>query len=158
MASVDDVAAAVLSRTGPIDTFKFQKLVYYCEAWHLVWEAEPLFEDRIEAWANGPVIPVLYQKHRRTYSVSEWPDGDATNLSDAQNESIDAVVSFYGEYKGFQLAELTHREDPWRLARAAAGLTPGERGSVEITKESLRIYYEGLIGTSDTGPTPFFED
>src|SRR5665213_2316970 len=62
LASVDDVAAAILKRTGAIDTFKLQKLVYYCQAWHLVWDGVPLFKARIEAWANGPVVPKLYQQ------------------------------------------------------------------------------------------------
>lgn len=151
MPSVDDVAAAVLQRTGkPLDTFKLQKLVYYCEAWHLVWEAESLFGDRIEAWANGPVIPALYQKHRTQYSVSSWDDGDASALSRSQRETVDAVVKFYGKYKGFELAELTHLEAPWRDARAVAGLAPGDRGNVEIPREAMRLYYEGLIGTTGT--------
>jgi uncharacterized phage-associated protein len=149
MASVDDVAAAILSRTGPIDTFKLQKLVFYSEAWHLVWEAESLFDDRIEAWANGPVIPLLYKKHHGRYQVPDWPSGKAERLTKEQLESIDAVVHFYGKFKGFQLAELTHGEDPWRLARANAGLNPGERGNAEISRESMRIFYEGLIGTTD---------
>lgn len=46
---MDDVAAAILERTGPLDTFKLQKLVYYAQAWHLVWDNEPLFEEPIEA-------------------------------------------------------------------------------------------------------------
>ena len=148
MASVDDVAAAVLARTGPIDTFKLQKLAYYSEAWHLVWDSESLFNDRIEAWANGPVIPSLYGKHRGRYVVDKWPDGNPSKLSKSQLESIEAVIKFYDKYKGFQLAELTHREDPWRLARASADLAPGQRGSVEISRESMRIFYEGLIGTT----------
>ena len=72
MASVHDVAAAILERTGPIDTFKLQKLAYYCQAWHLVWDEEPLFKARIEAWANGPVVRALYDKHRGSYRVSDW--------------------------------------------------------------------------------------
>lgn len=148
MPSVDDVVAAILARTGRIDTFKLQKLLYYCEAWHLVWDAESLYPDRIEAWANGPVVPTVYQKHRGHYMVDSWPDGDTSVLTDSQNESIDAVVKFYGRFRGYQLAELTHREAPWRDARARGGLEPGERGNVEIDRESMRMYYEGLIGTT----------
>jgi uncharacterized phage-associated protein len=150
MASVDDVAAAILKRTGPIDTFKLQKLAYYCQAWHLVWESKPLFEAEIQAWANGPVVPDLYRKHRGRYTVNEWPHGDPAALSADERSSVDAVVKFYKKYKGYELAELTHREAPWRDARASAGLGPGERGSVTIDPEHMRIYYEGLIGTSGT--------
>jgi uncharacterized phage-associated protein len=146
MTKVDNIAAAILKRTGSINTFKLQKLVYYSEAWHLVWESESLFEDRIEAWANGPVVPALYQKHRTKYIVDAWPDGDAGALSDKENESIDAVLAFYGEYQGYQLAELTHQEEPWIRAREGLGL--GERGNAEISRESMRIFYEGLVGNT----------
>ena len=145
MASVDDVAAAVLERTGPVDTFKLQKLVYYCQAWHLVWEEEPLFEHRIEAWANGPVVPTLYRQHRRRYRVSKWPAGDSSRLRDKEVTTIDPVYEFYGRKTGLELAELTHRERPWRDAREWAGLAPGERGHVEITCQSMVEYYGGLV-------------
>ena len=57
--SVFDVAAYILDKLGPISTIKLQKLVYYCQAWSLVWDEEPLFSERIEAWVNGPVVREL---------------------------------------------------------------------------------------------------
>lgn len=147
MATVDDVAAAIVERLGPIDTFKLQKLVYYCQAWHLVWEEQPLFGARIEAWANGPVVRELYDQHRGRYRVDSWPSGDPFELSDAERESIDVVVEFYGKKPGYWLAELTHRETPWREAREESGLGPGERGTVEITLAAMDEYYGSLVGT-----------
>ncbi|WP_307850044.1 MULTISPECIES: type II toxin-antitoxin system antitoxin SocA domain-containing protein [unclassified Saccharopolyspora] len=38
---------------------KLQKLVYYSQAWHLVWDERPLFDEPVQAWANGPVVPDL---------------------------------------------------------------------------------------------------
>ena len=40
----------------------------------------------------------------------------------------------------WQLSELTHREPPWRQARAKAGLSEGERGNAVITHQSMRSY------------------
>lgn len=145
MASVDDVAAAVLARVGTIDTFKLQKLVYYCQAWHLVWEDRKLFDARIEAWANGPVVPKLYRQHRGLYRVREWPSGDASRLSKAEATTIDAVCDFYGDRTGMELAELTHREPPWREVRRAAGLAPGQRGKAEIPPSAMLEYYQSLL-------------
>ena len=31
---------------------KLQKLVYYSQAWSLIWDEKPLFEEEIEAWAK----------------------------------------------------------------------------------------------------------
>jgi uncharacterized phage-associated protein len=144
MARVDDVAADIVRRLKRIDTFKLQKLVYYSQAWHLVWEDEPLFQAPIEAWANGPVVPALYRQHRRMYRVSDWPSGDPSRLKPHEVTTIDAVVDFYGGRSGQELAELTHREDPWLLTRSEAGLAPGDRGRAEIPLQSIVEYYEAL--------------
>ena len=37
MASAHDVAAYILKKLGPMTAMKLQKLVYYCQAWSLVW-------------------------------------------------------------------------------------------------------------------------
>lgn len=146
MPSVDDVAAAVLERTGTIDTFKLQKLVYYCQAWHLAWEGELLYDARIEAWANGPVIPELYRKHRGEYRIEKWTEGNPDSLGKRETSTIDSVVDFYNKYSGWELAELTHRETPWREARA--GLGPNERGNQEIKPPAMLEFYSGLTPTS----------
>lgn len=143
MSKVDDVATAILNRTGRVDTWKFQKLVYYSQAWHLVWESEPLFPDRIEAWANGPVVPALYRHHRGSFRVATWPRGDEQSLNQDEIESIEAVLSFYGAKPGSWLSELTHRERPWLEARR--GLSAGERGDREITKAAMAEYYGSLL-------------
>ena len=41
--SVHDVAAYILQKHGPMTTMKLQKLVYYAQAWGLVWDDCPLF-------------------------------------------------------------------------------------------------------------------
>lgn len=142
MANAHDVAAYILRERGPMDTWKLQKLAYYSQAWHLTWEGEPLFADRIEAWANGPVVPTLYQGHRGEYKVERWPRGRISNLTKAERESIDAVLRHYGRMTGYALREQSHQEPPWRDARA--GLLPGERGNSVITLDSLVDYYGSL--------------
>ncbi len=57
MAHVQDVARYILEKRGRMSAMKLQKLVYYSQGWHLVFDGEPLFAERIEAWANGPVVP-----------------------------------------------------------------------------------------------------
>ena len=127
-----------------MSAMKLQKLVYYSQAWHLVWDEEALFSNRIEAWANGPVVRELYNHHRGQFSVGTWSRGDSDRLQPSERSTIDAVLSFYGNKQAHWLSELTHREAPWRDARA--GLAPGERGNSEITKEKLADYYGGLLG------------
>lgn len=148
MATANDVAAAVVRRTGPIDTFKLQKLVYYCQAWHLVWDNAPLFDDPVQAWAAGPVIRSVYENHRGRYSVTEWPSGDPGALTRSERATVDAVVGSYGGLTGRQLSHLTHNEQPWKDARD--GLAPTDRSNTEITLESLYAYYSALDDAEGT--------
>lgn len=143
MANVHDVAAYILGKQGSMTAMKLQKLCYYSQAWHLVWESKPMFNAKIEAWANGPVIPKLYEAHRGQFMVSSWPKGNADNLKKDEVESESVVLGAYGGMSAFELSELTHRELPWRDARQ--GLGAGERGNAEITPSALVEYYEALL-------------
>lgn len=143
-ASANDVAAYILRSRGPMPAMKLQKLVYYSLAWSLVWDDKPLFEETVEAWANGPVIRELYDAHRGQFSVSSVPMSDPDTLDRDQRETVDAVLQFYGEKSSQWLGDLTHMEAPWRDAREKGGLGSGERGKVPITHASLHEYYSAL--------------
>lgn len=142
MASVFDVSDYILRQLGPITAMKLQKLVYYSQAWSLVWDEAPLFDEKIEAWANGPVVPDLFNAHRGEFTVREERFGNFSNLNEDQKETIDAVLEFYGAKTANWLSDLTHREDPWRNARR--GLSDGERGNAEISHASMSEYYGNL--------------
>lgn len=140
-ASAFDVAAYILARLGAMTTWKLQKLVYYSQAWSLVWDDRPLFEERIEAWANGPVCPALYSVHRGMYLI-DTIGGNPGILDKDARETIDGVLDYYGDKGAQWLSDLTHAEAPWQQARR--GLPPGVRGSEEITRESMVEYYSSL--------------
>lgn len=137
-----DVAAYILQKQKEMTTMKLQKLVYYCQAWSLVWDEEPLFSENIEAWANGPVVRELYEKHRGWFKVSSWRSGNATSLNKNQKDTINSVLKYYGNKTSQWLSDLTHKEDPWKLARQ--GLSPSERGDKKISHASMMEYYSSL--------------
>ena len=142
MATAFDVAAYILREKGTMTAMKLQKLVYYSQAWSLVWDEKPMFPERIEAWANGPVVPELYDWHRGVYSLSSCSRGDANALTDQQRETLQAVLAAYGDQSSQWLSDLTHSEEPWRAARK--GLAPGQWGRREITLASMAEYYGAL--------------
>lgn len=140
MANCIDVADYILSEIGSTSAMKLQKLVYYSQAWHLVWEDKPLFREKIEAWANGPVVPILYKLHKGHFSLKpNFFGGNTENLSEKNKNVIDRVLKFYADKDSQWLSELTHLEEPWKLARL--GLSDGERGARTITLESMSEYY-----------------
>lgn len=140
MPSVQDVAAAILERTGPVTAMKLEKLVYYAQAWAVTRDGAPLFKERIEAWRNGPVCPALYFHHRGALTVATWPQGNAGALSPAHLGLVEDVLAVYGGKSSEWLSDLTHREAPWIDARA--GLMPQDKGNVEITPSAMKKYYE----------------
>ena len=142
MANVHDVAAYILQKRGPMSAMKLQKLVYYSQAWSLVWEDRPLFDDKIQAWANGPVVRALYDEHKGMFKVESWPRGNAESLTSTDVATIETVLDFYADDTAQQLSDLTHGEDPWRLARK--GIPDGTISEREITQESMMEYYSSL--------------
>lgn len=144
MASAVDVARYILQKTGPISAMKLQKLVYYSQAWALVWDDEPIFDEEIEAWANGPVVRELYEAHRGVFTVTEsiFGAGNPSLIKDKHRETIDVVIKELGKKSAQWLSDQTHSENPWRDARM--GLNDSDRGSQKISLESMAEYYGSL--------------
>lgn len=143
MAKVHDVAAYIIHKLRPIDAMKLQKLLYYAQAWTLVWDGKPLFSARIEAWANGPVVREIFKAYQGQFKVADAKYGNRDGLTPSEKVSVDAVLRFYGPKGGFYLSQLTHREPPWMNARR--GLAPGDPGHNEITLAAMRDYYGSLV-------------
>lgn len=143
MATVFDTAKYILSKLGALSTMKLQKLCYYAQAWSLVWDDAPLFDSEFEAWANGPVCPELFFRYQGRFSVS-FDDviGDVAALTQSQRDTVDEVVSYYGDKNAQWLSQLTHMEDPWKKARE--GLSDGDYSKCVISQESMALYYSGL--------------
>lgn len=143
MANVYDVADFILSEMGPISAMKLQKLVYYAKAWHAVWSEAELYPERIEAWANGPVVPALYGKHKGLFTLQPGQfKGNLKTLTPDEVDSIKRVLQTYGGKSSQWLSDLTHMEQPWIQARE--GVPAGERCAREIPTDALVEYYGAL--------------
>ena len=146
MATVFDVAQYILERKGRLDTIKLQKLVYYAQAWHLVWEDYPLFDSRIEAWGIGPVCPDLYAKYEgKDYLDPSVGIGNSANLQKYERRAIEDILETYGDDWAEYLVYYTQSEDPWINARQRAGALPGRRCNEEITLADMAEYYSGIM-------------
>jgi len=108
--NVFDVASYILYRLGETPTLKLHRLVYYCQAWSLVWDDAPLFTEQIKAWQNSPIVEVLFYKLQGSFT-SRVKDlfgiGDPLKLCTKQIETIDAVTAYYGDKNTQWLTELT---------------------------------------------------
>lgn len=135
----DTLIALARERNLEISNLKLQKLLYYAQAWNLVFTNEELFDEDIEAWVHGPVVPKVF----RRFKSFQWKtiDEPVTPLADAKVRShLEEVLNVYGHFNARQLERLTHSEAPWRDARK--GLAPDESGNTVISRASMKSFYE----------------
>lgn len=131
----------------PISPLKLQKLVYYAQAWHYTICGVPLFEEGIEAWMNGAVVPSLFRRFAR-YTKHSAVDIHQQELNfpvfDQKTAQIlFEVLSIYGEHSGAYLEQLTHQERPWQEARGI--LQPYAKSNAVISLESMKSYYSRFL-------------
>ena len=139
---VDESAGASITH------LKLQKLCYYAQAWHLVFNGKPLFKEEFQAWVHGPACPDLWHVYKdfNWYGIPR-SDCDPGIFSEEQIETLQAVWDAYGQYDGKYLEELTHQEQPWINARR--GYDPGDKCTNIITHNSMVEYYSTLIGSNE---------
>ncbi|NGX32563.1 MAG: hypothetical protein K1060chlam4_00611 [Candidatus Anoxychlamydiales bacterium] len=134
-------------KTKAVSNKKLQKLVYYSQAWSLVLNNKILFDDKIEAWIHGPVIPILYKKYKKfgfqhlsmndhNYKPEKKIPKDILNL-------LNEVWRIYGKYDADYLELLTHEEDPWIITRN--NIDPKVISSKTIPVDLMKIFYTSLL-------------
>ncbi|MDR3334868.1 MAG: DUF4065 domain-containing protein [Treponema sp.] len=138
----------------PSNQLKIQKLVYYCDAWHLVYFEQPLIEEDFEAWVHGPAIRSLWDlyKNKGNYFTKLHLNGENSDkirtyftrvLQKEQLELMSDVLKEYGDKSSYYLETLTHNERPWIEARR--GYSQSERSEVIIPKETMKEFYRTLL-------------
>jgi uncharacterized phage-associated protein len=142
------IAATIIERCkergiADVANLKLQKLLYYAQAWNLVFTDEPLFHETCEAWVHGPVVARVFGE----YKTSRWapiadPIGPAVEDPEIRAH-IDNVLEAYGNFGATQLERLTHQERPWIEARA--GLAPDEPSRNAISMKSMKEFYSLLV-------------
>lgn len=139
----NNLAAFIVKKLGGrVETLKLQKLMYYCNGWSLALRDRALFDDKIEAWKHGPVIPSVYAQHRTMPSVESWDFGDAGALDADVGRLVEGVLDIYGAKSGWALRQMTHAETPWRVAWDRCG--QGQRRHEVISKEEIASYFKSI--------------
>jgi uncharacterized phage-associated protein len=121
---------------------RLQKLLYYVQAWSLANRGRPMFPERIEAWAHGPVVRDLF-KTFTTYGDRPILPEDVVcqeiDLDEDDRAFIAGVWESFKDYSSTSLRRMTHEESPWIEARKGFG--PGDSCSNEITVEAIQAYF-----------------
>jgi len=143
MASARDVALFFACKADDeagdsITNLKIQKLLYYAQGAHLAIHGKPLFDQQIEAWAHGPVVPDVYQELKAFGSSSIQVEGmcEAFDRLDEREQSVvNEVYDVYGQYSAWKLRDMIHQEPPW---------VDTENGKV-IGLDSMKQFFSTLV-------------
>lgn len=139
-----------------VSNLKLQKLLYFIQAYFLTnkKDSSPCFNEKIEAWDFGPVVPDAYHEYKQ-YGSGDIPSIESYILLDTDNIwnservsfvdniikdedklLIDKVVDKFADYSATDLVSLTHRQSPWIDA-----YVPHQNN--EITMDAIREYFNG---------------
>jgi uncharacterized phage-associated protein len=131
-----------------LSNLKLQKLVYYAQGFSLALTGKPLFNETIEAWQHGPVVPSLYRslKQHGSEPVPAPENGiDIAAYPEDVRELLDEVYSVYGQFSASKLRNMTHQERPWLEAIAQGASKP-------ISLQTMKEYFSTLVNGQEQEP------
>lgn len=117
-----------------MSNMKLQKMLYYQQGFHLAYFNEPLFEEDIEAWMYGPVVPTVYEIYKTNGSKGILPQEKEVELNAKEEALFNEVFQTYNIFSASGLMNMTHSEKPWKT-------TPIGVGNV-ISKEKLCSFFK----------------
>lgn len=115
---------------------KLQKMLYYQQGFHLAYFNTPLFEEEIEAWMYGPVVPIMYEHFKNNGHNGIQPDYTLEFSFEQPKEQalFNEVCKVYGAFSTIGLMNMTHDEAPWKT-------TPTGEGNI-ISKNVMRSFFK----------------
>lgn len=131
-----------LASSGELLThLKLQKLLYYSEVWNQIINEKELFEENIQAWVHGPVVPEIYIK----YKSNKWnplpvPETEPKGIDKEIIKVLKQIMNSYGALTAKALENMTHEDQPWIDARN--GRSAEERCETIIPKDSLVKFFK----------------
>ena len=135
-----------------ITNLRLQKILYFIQVDFLTNLGKPCFDEDIEAWNFGPVIPEVYHEFK-CYGNSKIPlvrryIENETNIWDSQiryfdykkldkedRRRIEDIIRQCERYTTSELVEITHNQTPWVQAYK-------RRYDNIITRDSLVRYFK----------------
>lgn len=139
-----DIAEYVLNfceinKKRPITNLQLQKILYYIQGKYLQVNGKPIFDNDIEAWRYGPVIPDVY------YWYSKYMDNPITKIKYEKRVNkedckiINSVIDEKINIDVWKLVKNTHEEDPWN-----DNYTLGQKNKIPLM--DMKSYFKKMKG------------
>jgi uncharacterized phage-associated protein len=149
-----DLAKYILAIHGAMSHLKLQKLLYYVDAWHLVFYDNALIPEDFKAWVHGPVCVAVWNEVKKLSVLKgevcikkdvkeEIITSVERQLNNDQVALIKGVLKEYGDKPDYHLEYLTHSETPWKEARG--NLPPNEPSYKKIKKTTMQSFYRSRL-------------
>ena len=122
----------------PMTNLRLQKLMYYAQAWNLIRNGNPLFDENIKAWELGPVVPSIYQKYKICGHNPIANADDSFDYSVFHETELSVLIDVfvgYGKYTTSQLVNMTHRPK---------GAWDRTEKNATISNECIRADFSGM--------------
>lgn len=118
----------------PISNLQLQKILYYIQLYSLKETNAPAFNDEIEAWKFGPVVPNVYYRYCGFGSLPiklTYDKGNIRNCAD-----IDKIITDKRDKAPWDLVQESHAKGkPWSRI-----FDNGEGNKHIISKEMIKRY------------------
>ena len=93
-----------------LTNMKVNKLLYFAQGHYLKKYGKPLFDDKIEAWDHGPVIPDVYSTYKGygDRPIHDYNSNAIPKVTPEAEEILFGVAREYGKYTASALRNMTH--------------------------------------------------
>lgn len=125
---VIDIANKLLAKAADVcggdlmSNMTLQKMLYYEQGYHLAEFGTPLFDDNIEAWMYGPVVPCVYEHFKGHGAGGILPENkEIIELTDEEEYMFNDVFYAYIDFSAYGLMIKTQAEEPWRKTKMGHG-------------------------------------
>ena len=140
--SAASVANYIISHASNVTNLKLQKMLYYIQGFALVRLGHPIFNDYIEAWSYGPVIPSVYYMFKENGANPIRHTVQAEEITNPYIQRfLDGIIRTMEPYSGADLVALTHKVGtPWSQVWGK-----GEGRFGIIPTEMIRQYFSEIL-------------
>ena len=125
-----------------ITNLKLQKLLYYAQGWYIAnFKSKILFDDEIEAWQYGPVVPEVYREFKKYKGrpIEYEPSKEEESVfSDKDKNYLKEFYEVFIEVSANRMVNSTHNEPPWKDSYEKE-----ERNTINI--EDMRKFFKSKI-------------
>lgn len=146
MAKVEDCANLLIEltnkdeNTDDMTNLRLNKLLYFAQGHYLARYGKPLFDDEIEAWKFGSIVPRIYGKYenRGKQPIMSFDVVDTSKaFTDNEFEMLVTVLQEYKPMSTWSLVNLNHEKgSPWDKFYLKG------KYHAKIDKEDIREYFK----------------